>query len=326
MQVKRIVSLVLAMMLLLAGCGSGAGANRTRVGVFFAAYEQTPQQEALLEGLSEAGFLGVPLDAKGDLALQKTQMEGLLGQEYPLVIVEPVENPEELATMAKIAQTPCIFIGSEPDSRMLESWEKLCYVGVDDTQQASLQGKLLLSCPYGGDINGDGVITYAIIRGPEGDPQADFLAKNCDVELRKSRLPIKLLDTRVSDGTQESGQRQAQTLLTQYGKDIEALLCNSDTLAMGAAQAVIAGGWTEGKDLYVLGIGGQEEMLRLISEGKCTGTVTQDAESLAGLVAQAAKALLNDTSVEKRYYGGYLAVTRENISIFYKENASDEVA
>ncbi len=325
MQVKRIVPLVLALMLLLAGCGSG-GTNKTKVGVFFAAYEQTPQQEALLEGLSEAGFLGVPLDAKGDSTLQKTQLEGLLGQEYPLVIVEPVEKPEELATMAKIAQTPCIFIGNEPEDQVLESWDKLCYVGVDDSQQASLQGKLLLSCPYGGDINGDGVITYAIIRGPEGDPQADFLAKNCDVELRKSLLPIKLLDTRVSDGTQESGQQQAQELLTKYGKDIEAILCNSDTLAMGAAQAVIAGGWTEGKDLYVLGIGGEEAMLRLISEGKCTGTVAQDAQSLAGLVAQAAKGLLENDPVEKRYYGGYLTVTRENISIFYKENANDEVA
>lgn len=319
MQVKKLIALLLALALLLAGCGKSAEANKTRIGVFFADYKQSTQQEALLDGLSCAGFRGIPLDANGDEELQKTQLGGLLGQEYPLVIVEPAGDAAEIALLAQQAQIPCVFIGPEPEQQVLESWDKLSYVGTDDTQQGSLQGKIVLNCPYGGDINQDGVLSYAIIRGPEDDPHAEFITDNCYTALKESELVPNLLETRTGDWSRESGRQLCQELLAKYGRDIEAILCNSDELAVGAAQAVVAGGWTAGQDIYVVGTGGQQEALRLIDQEKITGTVAPDMEAMALLIAQAANALLKGTPVEKRYYSDYLTITRENISVYYGE-------
>lgn len=318
MQVRRIVPFILAMILLLSGCGGGDEADKTQVGVFFAAYEETSHQQALLEGLRKAGFWGVPMDAKGDGELQKTQLSDFLSQDCSLVIVEPVGAAADLAEMVKSAQIPCVFMGQEPEKGVLESWDKLAYVSSDETQQSSLQGSIINNCPYGGDINGDGVITYAIIRGPKDDPQAELLTEHCDKFLQGGSLKPNLLATREGDWSRESGRQQALALLTQYGKDVEAILCNSDEMAIGAVQAVATMGYMVGKDTYVVGIGGEQEALRLIRQEKFTGTVMPDLNAKADKLAQVAKGLLEGTLVEKRHYEGYLTVTRDNIAIYYK--------
>lgn len=320
MRLKKTIALLLALVLLLTGCGSGKAANKTRVGVIFANYEKTAQQEALLDSLKQAGFWCAAMDAKGDLSLQKTLLSGILNQDYPLVVLEPVsaDAAAELANMAILMEVPAIFIGEEPPAEVLDSWSGLAYVGVDDAQQSNLQGKILLNSPNGGDINGDNMLTYAILRGPADDPQADFLTQNCDTALQQDPGAETLLATCEGDWSRESGQRLAQELLAQYGKDLEAILCNNDEMAIGAAQAVAAGGWTVGTDIAVIGIGGEAEMLRLISEGTCSGTVVPDSSALTEQIARLASGLMENTPAEKRQYAGYLAITGENISVYYE--------
>lgn len=315
----RIFLLLLAAVLLLSGCGGQSNKNKTKVGVLFASDTLSSQQEALLAGLSEAGYLGVPMSANRDHTLQKTQLSGLTEQNFPLIIVEPaeLEKAGELADILIKAEIPGIFIGQEPEEAVLDSWEKLFYVGVDETRQGYLQGQLLQNNMDSGDINGDGVITYAIIRGPEGDSDAERITQYCDEALRNGEMESRLLATRVSDWSKESGKEICRALLSQHGKDVELLLCNSDALASGAVQAVMAGGWTPGEDIYIVGVGGTEEVLELIDQGKCAGTVIPDETARAQQIAKIAEAMLEGTEAEKRFYTGYLAITKENVSIFH---------
>ena len=311
---KKLFSLMLVLCLLLAGCGGNSKKDKTEVGVLFASYTQTAQQQALLAGLEKAGFLGVPMSADQDPELQKTQLGELAEQAYPMVIIEPVdaENAGQLAQILSNKQIPGIFIGEEPEDAVLDSWEKLFYVGEEENRQGYLQGQILLDSMDGGDINGDGVITYAIVRGPESDEEAANIALYCEEAMKTT--DSRLLETVITNSTK--AKEDCRELLIKHGKDIEAFLCTSDPLALGATQAVLACGWLPGQDVYVLGVGGTEEMLEQIYRGKCMGTVISDESTLAQQIAKIATALMENTEVEKRFYAGYLPITKENVSIF----------
>ncbi|MBQ7340723.1 MAG: substrate-binding domain-containing protein [Oscillospiraceae bacterium] len=321
MKTRKILLFLLAAILILSGCGGNSNKNKVKVGVLFASYTESPRQEALLAALEDCGYMGIPMNANQDQTAQKTQLSSLAYQKYPLVIIEPVavENAGELAEILKEAQIPGIFIGQEPEEAVLDSWDKLFYVGVDETRQGYLQGQILLDSMDSGDINGDEVISYAIIRGPEGDPEADLITKHCDEALRDGELECSLLTTRVSDGTKENGKQLTRELLSQHGKDVEVLLCNSDALALGAIQAVLAGGWTPGEDIYIVGVGGTEEVLEQIENGTCIGTVISAESGRAQQITKIAKALLDGEEAQKRFYADYQAITKENLAIFYGE-------
>lgn len=311
---KKLFSLMLVLCLLLAGCGGNSKKDKTEVGVLFASYTQTDRQQALLTGLKKAGFLGIPMSADQDHETQKAQLSELAEQAFPLVIIEPVdtENAGQLAEILSNKQLPGIFIGEEPEDAVLDSWEKLFYVGEEENRQGYLQGQILLDSMDGGDINGDGVITYAIVRGPESDEEAANIALYCEEAMKTT--DSRLLETVITNSTK--AKEDCRELLIKHGKDIEAFLCTSDPLALGATQAVLACGWLPGQDVYVLGVGGTEEMLEQIYRGKCMGTVISDESTLAQQIARIATALMENKEVEKRFYAGYLPITKENVSIF----------
>ena len=311
---KKLFSLMLVLCLLLAGCGGNSKKDKTEVGVLFASYTQTDRQQALLAGLKKAGFLGIPMSADQDHETQKAQLSELAEQAFPLVIIEPVdrENAGQLAQILSNKQLPGIFIGEEPEDAVLDSWEKLFYVGEEENRQGYLQGQILLDSMDGGDINGDGVITYAIVRGPESDEEAANIALYCEEAMKTT--DSRLLETVITNSTK--AKEDCRELLIKHGKDIEAFLCTSDPLALGATQAVLACGWLPGQDVYVLGVGGTEEMLEQIYRGKCMGTVISDESTLAQQIARIATALMENKEVEKRFYAGYLPITKENVSIF----------
>lgn len=319
MKVKRLLPLLLIAALLLVGCGGDGGENKTKVGVLFADYTHSASQKALLSALEDAGYQPVTQGAEQALDKQLSQLNQLVEQEVPLVIVEPAdpEKADQLAAILNEASVSGLFIGEEPADEVLDSGETLYYIGMDETRQGYTQGQMLQSSMDGGDINGDGLVSYAVIRGVKGDSEADLTTQYCCEAMEKGRMESRLLEICVSDGSKDSGREEARKLLNKFGKDVEVLFCNADALALGAVQAVLSGGWTPGEDVYILGVGGTEEMLGLIKEGTCAGTVIPDESVREQQIAETVKALLEGAQVQKRSYAGYLPVTGENVAIFY---------
>jgi ABC-type sugar transport system substrate-binding protein len=139
-----------------------------------------------------------------------------------------------------------------------------------------------------------------------------LIALYCEEALKSANG--RLLEKKITGN--EKAKEDCRELLIKYGKDIEAFLCTSDALALGATQAVLGSGWMPGQDIYILGVGGTEEMLEQIYRGKCMGTVISDESTLAQQIAKIATALMENTEAEKRFYAGYLPITKENVSIF----------
>ena len=266
---------------------------------------------ALQDGLTAAGYTVQLLDAKADQSIQTQQLQTLLEQGCKGVIIDPVmvTAAPELVGLAKEKDVPLIFTGSQSPEEALRLWDKVCFVGADGEQPGLQQGNILAGTPDQGDINGDGLLSYILIRdeGNFTDTQlhiAGVLTALTDAEVALTEL--KLCD---AGGDREKAKQICAVLLAEYGKDIEAVICTNDAMALGAQEAIADGGRTVNEDVYLVGLGGAEEAISAIAEGKLTGTVREDTQALTQQVCNLLNQLQTGAAEKQVYYVNCIAVS-----------------
>lgn len=313
--------LVLVLVVCLVSC-QHAQNNAPKVGLCFRQCDANAEYCRLVrETLNQAGYHVKVVDAMNDQSRQTEQIGKLIQDNYDFLVVEPVmvSTSQQLAAQITEAQIPAVFVNYEPDGAALEQWDKLCYVGCLKDQHGSLQGDLILQTKHKGDINGDGTVSCLVLSGPEDDILAQLQAAGCIDTLADAHLSVSQVCTLWGDWTLESGRKRCADALAQYGRDIEVIFCGNDAIALGALEAIRAGGWKVGADYYLTGIGGTEQALQAILMGNMTGTVMEDPKAQAQQILSVAQALLSDQGVEKRYYVNCTVVTQENAENYLPE-------
>lgn len=268
-------------------------------------------RQALTDTLTAAGFQVLTADAHNDQSKQLSQMETFLEQNCDLLIVEQVMTSatEEMQQCLSSSDTPVIFLTREPEEAMLEALKQACFVGCDACRPGFLMGQALLQLPKHGDLNGDGVVSYAFITGPEDHMDSRLRMDQCREALTQAGANVQEMYTGYGNWSRESGQRCSQQILGIYGKDVEVLLCCSDVLVLGAAEAIRATGREAGQDVYLLGIGNDPVILSLLESGQISAVVSMDLESHTDTVLSAAYALLDGQTVAPRQYIDYTIIT-----------------
>lgn len=310
----RLFPYFLILLLCLSGCTQEPQAPELpRIG--YSISEETaqndPQYVTLLEqALSQPEWTVQQAQPALDHALQVSRVRELLKQGCDAVVVEPVMagGADELIALAKEASVPILFIRKEPDPQVLAQWERACYVGCDAQLAAHQQGQLVLQLPDRGDLNGDGILSYAVICGPSDDLDAQARTLHCTQRLIEQNLPVELIATGGGQWSREQGEQACAYLLSKYGRDIEVFFCNDDTLALGALAAIEASDHAVGRDHYLIGCGGTPEALELIQAGRLTGTVSTDLSSHMQTLTLVLQGLLDGQQTEQHYYIPYTAL------------------
>ena len=253
--------------------------------------------------LRQAGYSVTVRNAGLDQAVQNRQIENLLEEAPDLVILEPVmtAQAEELAQLCRQQKVPVLFLGQAPGET------DTAWVGLSAREAGAVQGQLAAQLP-GADLNGDGVISYAIIAGPETDVDALTMTESC-----QSAMDGYCLAVSYGEWTQQTGKTACGKLLSTWGKDLEVVLCNSEALALGAMDAIKDGGRTVGKDIFLVSCGQRQMGKLLVKSGDFSGTVVPDMDAYQGLILDGVKALLSGGNVEKQQYGNYIPITKENV-------------
>ena len=87
-------------------------------------------------------------------------------------------------------------------------------------------------------------------------------------------MPNGQLDIQDGNWTSEQGRNVMDTWNVRFGDQIEAVLCNNDTMAMGAVESLkTAGAFDDGKGPRVYGINGIPDVWDMIEEETMSGTV-----------------------------------------------------
>ena len=311
--------LVLTMALSLAACGGSGSSSKKdgEVAVFWYTFGDTylsSVRAALNTALTNAGVKYQDYDANGSQTTQTEQIQTAITKGASVLVVNIVDASSDDATqaivdMAKNANTPLVFFNRSVSEEIVSAYDKAAYVGTDYTQAGHMQGEMIgnyLVANYDAiDLNGDGVISYVMFKGQEGNAEADartqYGVEDADAVLTgagKAQLSFydanntsKYLVDQNGAWSAAQGQDYMQTILAQYSEAnsnmVELVIANNDDMALGAIAALQAAGSHHGTGTTspVVGVDAPDAAKEKIADGSMTGTIKQDAEGMANAIS-----------------------------------------
>ena len=308
--------------------------SELNVGVFYYSFADTyisSVRTALDAQWDTLGIAYQDYDGNGNQTTQNEQIQTALTTGCNLLVVNLVTSGSSDAakTIIEMAgETPVVFFnraveedGSE--GSVLNAYENISFVGTDAPEAGHLQGKMIgeyvLENYDAIDLNGDGVISYAMFKGDEANVEAiyrtQYGVEDANAILTENGKPeLAYFDAANTQGYQvdQNGQWSAQaaldymnTNLSQYneanGNMIELIICNNDNMAEGCISALEAAGYNTGAEgvttIPVFGVDATDSAKQLIAAGKMTGTVKQDAEGMAAAIASVASSVGTGSSM-----------------------------
>lgn len=325
---KRFLALllVLAVILSLGGCAG----TKPKVAVLWHDASDAaalPLRTALDAQLDARKLKYENFDAAGNQSVQLAQVTAAVEAGYTVLAVSiaSTDSPDMAAqVIAAAGSVPVIFFnrpigtGGE-DAALLEGYTNVCFIGPEPAAAAHVQGSMignyLLENYDTVDLNGDTVITYAMLRGDEVSEEAAYLTRygveDADVLLTGARRialsyfePTNRDKYQLADWSAATAMTVMNGNLTLYndanGNMIELVICNSDAMAAGAITALQSMGYNlPGKHtIPVFGAELTDSGRALIATGAMTGSVKSDPEGLAYAVAETAAGLASRSAAE----------------------------
>jgi methyl-galactoside transport system substrate-binding protein len=284
---KKILSVLLASVMLLGLCSVAAADGPIQVDVFYCDYSDTylgSVRTAMQEKLDAAGDLFTYNFYDGALnqATQTQQVETALTRGTDLLIMNIVttgseEAAQNIVDMAAEKGVPVIFFNREISDAVVNSYDQCAFVGTDADEAGSMEGQaiadfLLLEGNLDKyDLNGDKEIAYLMFRGELGNAEAFGRTKYSVYQANLLLEPYgyKLVpsagnqkdDTQPDDGispyylygnwSAANARNLMDTALTIYGLDngdIELIIANNDDQALGAIESMNEKGYNTGEE------------------------------------------------------------------------------
>ena len=291
------------------------------VAVFYYTYGDTyisSVRSALDAALDGAGVAYQDYDSNNSQTTQTEQIDTAIAQGAKVLVVNQVDTGSDDTTKniiekAQAAAIPVIFFNRSVSEEVVTAYDKAVFVGTDYEMAGHMQGEMIgnyLVENYDTvDLNGDGVISYVMFKGQEGNAEADartqFGVEDADKVLAEAgKEPLSFYDSNNSDKylVDKDGAWSAaaatdylQTAMSQYSEAnnnmIELVIANNDEMAIGSVTALQNAGYNkEGATVIpVFGVDATDAAKDAIAAGSMIGTIKQDAEGMANTIAQIAQ-------------------------------------
>ena len=331
---KKLVSLVLAIALLLAMTASASGIT---VGASIRKYDDTFLTEMRNHMQAKADELGVTMDftdSKADQTTQNNNIDLYLTKGYESIAVNMQERSaaDVVIKKAMMDDVPVVFFNTEPFAEALALYDQVYYVGAKAEESGLIQGQALAAYwdehPEA-DLNGDGVIQYVMLTGEPGHQDAELRTEYSIKYLTDNGYEVECLAQDTAMWDRVKGQDKMATFLAAHPDQIEAVFANNDDMALGAIEALKAQGYfgEGGKYVPVLGVDATAVGKDAIIEGTMLATSLNDAKNQAYATVELA-ALLGEgeeptaenyeytISDGKYVWIPYVAVDAENVDEF----------
>ena len=301
-------------LLMLTSCGfSGKNNKDGEVAVFYYTFSDTyisSVRSAMDKLLDKANVRTNSYDANGNQTTQTEQIQTAIAKGASALVVNVVDTGSNDAAMniinlARDRDIPVVFFNRSVDEAVVNSYDKCLFIGTDYEMAGRLQGEMIgnyLVDNYDKiDLNGDGIISYVMFKGQEGNMEAiartQYGVEDCNVILEANGFPElmyydssnknKYLVDQDGLWSSAAATNYMSTILAQYSTSsdnmVELVIANNDEMALGAISALQSAGFNNGKGITipVFGVDATEAARSAIKNGYMTGTVKQDAEGMA---------------------------------------------
>lgn len=298
---KKLVTLGIASMLLLAGCGAATlegentGSDKVEqkatkdlvIGVslstlnnpFFVSVEDGIQKLADKEGTKVK-----IVDAQDDTAKQSNDVDDLIQQGVDVLLINPVDSSAITPAVesANAANIPVIAIDRDSEGGKL-----LSLVASNNVAGGEMAAK------YIEELVGSSA-KVAELQGIPGASATRERGKGFD-DYAKDKLDIVVQQSASFD--RAKGLTVMENML-QSTPDIQAVFAQNDEMALGAVEAIGAANKTD--KIVIVGFDGTEDGLKAIKAGKMNATVAQKPEKMGEIALQTAFDHFAGKKVEKK--------------------------
>ena len=244
-------------------------------------------------------------DSQNDQNIQLQQVDEMISKGVKALAINLVDPKaaQIVINKAKAFNLPIIFFNKEPDASVLNSYDKVWFVGTDSKESGILQGKMIADLWNQNkgiwDKNQDGKISYVLLKGEPGHPDAEARTKYALEEIKKAGIPVEELAEGTAMWDAAKAKEKMDGWILKFNDRIEFVISNNDVMALGALDSLEK---AESKFVPVVGADAIPEAVKRIKEGTMVGTILNDAsnqgKAIIDLVTNAAngKNILSGTS------------------------------
>ena len=307
MKLFATLAVTAAMVLSLAACGGGSsapaasdsGSASTGGGAAAAGGEKITlimsQRDEFLSSLEAgakkaAGELGVNLvtqDANQDESKQMQYVQAAAADGQKAIIVNPI-NPSACQSIIDAAgDMKVVFVNRVPDDTSILN-ENAVYVGSDEHTSGKFQGDFLAK--YFND-KGQKDIKYILLRGIEGQTSTTLRSESVLKALADNGINATETYAKSCLYDRTEALNQMGNILADASKEFDCIICNNDSMALGAIEACTQAGRTI--DFPIVGIDATADGRQAIKDGTLAMSVFQDPNGQGGGAVAAALNLIN---------------------------------
>ena len=297
---KKILSVVLAVMMLLSVAASAEGLiyiiTPSASNPFFKTEQVVGEAKAV-----ELGYEVKCMSPDDDAAKQLEMFEAAINDGASAIICDNAGADASIEAVKKAdeAGIPVFLI----DREINESGLAKAQIVADNAQgAAAIAEKWVEAMDYEGK--------YAELLGLESDT-------NCHVRSENYHAVIDQYDTlemvaqQSANWDQTLAYEKTEAILQEH-PEITGIICGNDTMACGAAQACIDAGRD---DIKIIGLDGSDEAAAYIKDGKMVGTALQQIARITEMAVEQADAFLKDGTLpeSEKQLVPCMAITAENV-------------
>lgn len=327
---------------LIMGCGASESDNQNEIYVGIACYDQGDifisnliqcfKNELNSQKGDSYDVMVTVRDAVGSQRTQNDQVKEMIDEGCNILCINLVDrtDPSEIIDSAKEKNIPIIFFNREPVAEDMMQWDKLYYVGAKARQSGQMQGEIaadLILKDKSIDKNHDGKIQYVVLEGEMGHQDAIVRTDSSVETILAKGIKMEKLSYEIANWKRAQAQNRMEQLIRQYGNTIELVLSNNDDMALGALDSYRIMGYTKDDMPMMLGVDGMQEALEAVKDGRLTGTVYNDKEGQAKMMAAIVFASVSGKGLDginfenlTEVYLPYQKVTIDNVDNYLEAN------
>ncbi len=257
-------------------------------------------------------------DAQNDVAKQLDQIKNFAASGVSAIIVNPVDTSatQAMSDAAAAAKIPLVYVNRQPVN--VDSMpDNQAFVASNEADSGTLETKEV--CRLLKEAGKTEANVY-VMMGELSNQAAVMRTKDIHDVIGGPDCGVKI--NIIDEQTANWSRDEAQNMMTNWisaGKPFDAVIANNDEMAIGAIQAMKAGGM-DMKAVIVGGVDATQDALAAMQAGDLDATVFQDAAGQGAGALKAAIALAKGEAVDQKVYIPFQLVTPANIGDFLKKN------
>lgn len=288
---------------------TGIAFEDLKIGVVMKSFDEFQQaamdgaeETAIAAGVKAENITIVAPNSESEIMAQVTAVEDMISKKIDILLID-VNQPDTVMNVLQQAHDAGIIIVTI-DTDAPDFDNKVTYIGTDN-EDAAYTGGLEYLATLEPNSN------VVILRGKLGDVNHE--ARTLGLTNAIEEMGHTLLEVQDANCESDKAATAMEAFMTKYPGQIDAVMVTSDSMAVGAAQAIKAAGISD--DISICGFDGFQSAIDLIETGEVDMIIAQKPYFMGQEGFNCAIGAMNGETYEPYINPGISMITPDN----YKE-------